>query len=659
MRVALLSGSAPSGDAIGQQVANKAAFFLDRGAEVRVFVQDDRGLHPVLRPLTSVQPTGRLDRSAWRYVLSCDLVVVEFSQHDRLIEEVPRLVGRKPRIIIDYHGITPPEAWGTACNERLREGERWRHLVWAADAVLVHSHFSHEELATATGFPPARTFRVGYPVSPVVGSRDAAEAFRGRLGLADAALVLFVGRLAANKRVPLLVEALARLRDRRPNVHLVVIGDDTDVYQAEAERCRSRAEGCGVAERLHILGKVDEAVLAAAYAAADVLVLPSRHEGFGLPVVEAMAAGVPVIAARAGALPETVASAGLTFEPEDAADLARQLGRVLDGRGGTGGQPSRRRLAVVSFRYGTDFVGGAETSLRLIAGALHAAGHVVEVFSTCTRAEFGWTNQLPAGTESIEGIPVHRFPVDPHDRRQHDDAVQRILASGGYVPPLVEQAYLRHSIHSTSLLEALGRRLAEFDALIAGPYLFGLTADVAATFPDKTLLLPCFHDEACARLRVWREIYGAVGGILYHTAEEQALAERVLGLNHPGATEIGTLVNAIPGDPERGRSLVGGEERYVVYCGRYTAPKNVPLLIEYLERYERLHPGRFRFVWMGQGDWAIPRRSSWLDLGFVDERRKRDVLAGADALVQLSRQESLSLAALEAWSQGTPVIAHA
>src|SRR5207253_416375 len=100
-------------------------------------------------------------------------------------------------------------------------------------------------------------------------------------------------------------------------------------YAPERDRCRERAARCDVADRVHFLGHLDESQLRDAYRDADVLVIPSVHEGFCLPVVEALACGTPVVAARAAALPETVGDAGLTFAADDPADLARQVRRVL------------------------------------------------------------------------------------------------------------------------------------------------------------------------------------------------------------------------------------------------------------------------------------------------------------------------------------------
>jgi glycosyltransferase involved in cell wall biosynthesis len=680
MRVALLSHNAQAGDAIGNQVAEKLAFFLDRGADVRVFVESDHRLHPAVRPYCRVLPQPELSGAAGRFLASADLVLVEYGQNYQLLELLPLLAGGKGRILFDYHGVTPAEYWGVHNREAVEAGAQQRGLVWCADAAVAHSRFTCEELQKATHFPVERLFRLAHPVHPAhFGPGKPRQTLASSLGLKEAFLLLFVGRLAPNKRLPVLIEAVARLRDVRPAVHAVVIGDAGDVYETEARRCRDLAAQLGVVERVHWLGRVDDDHLRDAYRSADALVIPSRHEGFCIPVAEAMACGLPVIAARAAALPETVGSAGLTFTPDDADDLARQVLRVLAPRiedrgsrieeairfGQTAphtplNSRSSFRVAVVAFRYGTDFVGGAETSLRRIAEALHQEGQHVEVFTTCTTAENDWSNQLPEGRVVIGDVPVHRFRLDPHDRTRHRESVRAILASEGPVDSGQEKEYLEHSIHSSRLIEALQARRGDFDAMVVGPYLFGLTFDVARAFPEQTLLLPCFHDEPFACLSAWTRYYSLLGGILYHSPEEQAFAEGRLGINHPGAVCIDAQVDTeTAGDPRRGRELANTEGPYIVYCGRFSAQKGLPELLDFAQKYLAQQPNRYTFVFLGQGEVAIPKHPALRDLGFVDETAKCDLLAGAAALVQLSRYESLSYAVLEAWAQGTPVLVEA
>ncbi len=274
------------------------------------------------------------------------------------------------------------------------------------------------------------------------------------------------------------------------------------------------------------------------------------------------------------------------------------------------------------------------------------------MFTTCNRAEGAWSNSIPAGSGRENGLLVHRFPIDLHEREPHLESVRQIIEADGQVSASVEQQYLEHSVHSTKLLAELAARIDEFAAVIVGPYLFGLTADVARAFPDKTLLLPCFHDEPLVRLKIWPALYGSVGGILYHSPEEQALAQNVLGINHPRGREVGTTLTAAP--TASPRPLPFPPKSYLVYCGRYSRQKDLPRLLEWMAHYQAACP--FSIAFMGMGEVQIPKEVWARDLGQVDEPTKRAVLAGAAALVQLSLQESLSLVALEAWTEGTPII---
>src|SRR5262249_40566049 len=185
-----------------------------------------------------------------------------------------------------------------------------------ADAALTHSQFTCRELHDHTGFPADRLFELDYPLDTLrfcPGGKG--HSLRQELGLSSERLLLFVGRLAPNKRLPVLIEALDRLRDCSPTYHAVVVGNADDVYRTEAEHCRQRAAELGVADRLHWLGHVSEDRLLDAYRSADLLVMPSRHEGFCIPVIEAMAFGLPVVAARAAAPPATLGAPRPAFTP--------------------------------------------------------------------------------------------------------------------------------------------------------------------------------------------------------------------------------------------------------------------------------------------------------------------------------------------------------
>lgn len=635
MRVAFVACSTPARTAVGNLLAEKVAFFLDRGAEVRVFLESTAALHPQLTAHASSLKTVPTAGPAWDALRQSDLVFFEFSQGFDLLGLLPLLVPERPKLIATYYGISPSAGWPGPQRELLERGYRDRGLLWCADAVSVLSAFTIDELTAATHLPHDRFQRHTIPM-------DLERWHAGPSRTPARPTLLFVGRAAPNKRLPLVIEALVDL----PEAEAWIVGNDRDIYAEQARAARSLAEKLGVADRVRWLGDLPDNALPELYRQASVLVLPSIHEGFGIPVLEAQASGLPVVAARAAALPETLADAGLSFRPDDREDFVRQLRRVLTPQQTS---PAKKRIALVAFRFGAGFVGGAESSLRNLGRTLQTQGYDVEVFTTCTLREFDWKNDLPAGSSDEDGFLVHRFPIDPHDRPRHDNAFRIILEKNGSVPPALEAEFLANSIHSAALLGALAARRHDFDAFIAAPYLHGLTFRVAQTFPETTVLLPCFHDEPSAHLQAWLDVYTHVAGILYHSPEEQAFAQTTLGLNHPGATTVGAWLPAAPQHPKPTTPT-----RTLVYCGRYSREKNVPQLLDFAARYQANHPDRFRWVFMGEGSVRIPAWAS--DLGRVSDSAKHRALAEADALVQLSTQESLSLVVLEAWRQSTPVI---
>jgi len=199
-------------------------------------------------------------------------------------------------------------------------------LTWTgvrtADRVIAISQTAKADLVRTLGVAPERIDVTTLGVHGPVVTATAAHALRSRLDLpAGAPVVLCVAQLAANKNLEVLIRALALM----PEAHVVICGRDA-LHRAHLEELARRL---AVGDRLRITGFVDEADLEGLYAAATCLVLPSVHEGFGLPVAEAMARGLPVACSRAPALMEVAGGAALLFDPQDPADLAAQVGRLL------------------------------------------------------------------------------------------------------------------------------------------------------------------------------------------------------------------------------------------------------------------------------------------------------------------------------------------
>ena len=140
--------------------------------------------------------------------------------------------------------------------------------------------------------------------------------------------LLYVGGISPHKSIDTLIDAYWQLSKDSANhdLRLVLVGDyERDVFFSSYEALRQRANP----ERVIFTGFVPDDELRHWYSAAQVLVMPSVDEGFGLPALEAMACGTPVVASRGGALPEVVGDAGLLFAPKDTAALTSILQSLL------------------------------------------------------------------------------------------------------------------------------------------------------------------------------------------------------------------------------------------------------------------------------------------------------------------------------------------
>ena len=143
--------------------------------------------------------------------------------------------------------------------------------------------------------------------------------------LGGAPYVLAVGTLNERKNLGVLIDAFAVVAKRNSEVQLVIVGSP----DRDAERIRRRIREQGIESRTTLLGFVSDLELPGIVAGASVLVFPSLFEGYGMPVVEAMAAGTPVVASSAASIDEATGGAAIRFDPRDAQALAGALAKVL------------------------------------------------------------------------------------------------------------------------------------------------------------------------------------------------------------------------------------------------------------------------------------------------------------------------------------------
>jgi glycosyltransferase involved in cell wall biosynthesis len=197
--------------------------------------------------------------------------------------------------------------------------------VRRADRVISVSRNTRDDLVRLLGVPSERVDVVPSGVGTTARAEPLGEdEVRRRHGLGERPIALSVSAMRPHKNLERLLEALARLPAGRRPV-LVVPGYHT-AYEG---RLRERASALRLDDDVRFLGWTDGAELEGLYRAARCFVFPSLYEGFGLPVLEAMARGVPVACSNRSALPEVAGDAALLFDPEDVAAIADALERLL------------------------------------------------------------------------------------------------------------------------------------------------------------------------------------------------------------------------------------------------------------------------------------------------------------------------------------------
>lgn len=197
--------------------------------------------------------------------------------------------------------------------------------AYGADRVITDSHAVRDDLVQTLRLPARKVDVVHLGMRPP--GRDTVAtpepALRERLGLGAAPVVLCLAQKRTHKNLDGLIRAHALLPDER--AQLVVVGSHT----AYEDELRALAVELGVGDRVIFPDWLDDAELEGLYRLARCFVLPSFEEGFGLPVLEAMARDVPVACSRLTSLPEVVGDAALLFDPHDPADIAACIDRLL------------------------------------------------------------------------------------------------------------------------------------------------------------------------------------------------------------------------------------------------------------------------------------------------------------------------------------------
>jgi glycosyltransferase involved in cell wall biosynthesis len=296
--------------------------------------------------------------------------VLNFAWHRLRFPAVERFA-RRHDVVHSFHPLAIPTRASASFVtihdlDFLDHPERTRAEIRRDYAALAAAHARRaDRVVTVSRFTAGEiTRRLGVDTSRLVICSPGAPDWRPRPAPLPNGPILFVGTLERRKNIGVLLEAYARLLDAVPDApRLVLAGHASD---AASELLRRIAEP-PLAGHVEHLGYVAADRRQELYATGSMLVLPSLLEGFGLPVLEAMAVGVPVIVSDRGALPEVAADAGQVVPAEDAEALAQAMARYLR-------EPSFYAAAVTRGLDRARRYSWRESAATLLAAYTEAAG---------------------------------------------------------------------------------------------------------------------------------------------------------------------------------------------------------------------------------------------------------------------------------------------
>jgi len=321
-----------------------------------------------------------------------------------------------------------------------------------------------------------------------------------------------------------------------------------------------------------------------------------------------------------------------------------------------------KKIGFVTPWYGADIPGGAEMALRGLAAHLHDAGVELEILTTCVK-EFSndWNvNYHRKGMAVIEGIKVMRFPVRKRDAAAFNSVNYKLMHNLP-ISEAEEIIYVKEMVNSPELYDYMERNQEEYALFVFIPYMFGTSYYGAMVCPEKSVLIPCFHNESYIYLNVLKEVYGKIRGMIFHAKPEQELANRIYDLSYVKQEVLGTGVHT-EWEANAKDFLIKYkiDFPYIMYAGRKDSGKNVNTLINYFSEYKKRNKNNLKLLLLGGGKIDIPKesRNDIVEVGFIPMQDKYNAYAACTALCQPSKNESFSLVIMECWLCSRPILIH-
>ena len=316
----------------------------------------------------------------------------------------------------------------------------------------------------------------------------------------------------------------------------------------------------------------------------------------------------------------------------------------------------KNKILFVVQRYGLEVNGGSEAYCRQIAEKLSSI-YDVSVLTTCAEDYVTWENKYQEGIEKINNITVIRKKViEPRTQKKFSKATDIINFDKENLLSGIEWQKAQGP-YSLELLNYLSNHKEEYDVIIYMTYLYFTTYFGIQIAPEKSILIPTAHDEPPIYFGIFNSIFHLPRCILYLTNSEKNFVTKKFHNNYVNSDIVGVGID-IEKDVEninlKDRFCI--EDEYLIYLGRIDESKGCKNMIDYFLEYKAKYNNNLKLVLAGKTAMNIPVNNDILNLGFVSEIEKINLLKNSKALILPSEFESLSLSTLEAMYFGIPVL---
>lgn len=314
-----------------------------------------------------------------------------------------------------------------------------------------------------------------------------------------------------------------------------------------------------------------------------------------------------------------------------------------------------KKIAFINQRYGLEVNGGSEYYTRIMAEHLKN-DFQVEVLTT-KAIDVNWGDYYKNDIEDINGITVRRFSTDETRGVRFSLAMKKLGLKGDRFSEKEENEWIdAQGPLCTKLIQYLEENKDRYDVIVVVTYLYYPAVRSLPVIGDKAIFIPTAHDELYIHFHIFQKIFRMPKAYVFLTSEEKKLVNQLFDVADKPQEVIAAGVD-VPEDLNTEAFKKKWKlNDYFLYVGRIEEGKNCLEMIHFFLDYKKMNPSDQKLVLIGKSIGDMPKDDDIVYCGFVSEEEKYSAIAGAIALIQPSKFESLSLVVLEALTMGTPVI---